>query len=215
VPHAGGLQATAPYGDDLLSRQPICEAAQAAGGQRLFVCKPASHKTLQQWLDGVDLAKRVVAIKRGKKRFTPTYRWIEAVPLRDGNDAMTVSWLETAIADAAGAGAAVTYRNSFVTDLPIKADNVVEIAGAGRARWKIENGSFNVLKTRVTTSSIILAKAKKMPFMDRSKSRALPGQRPRNVELGVLFNSPLVPPCAPGLTSLTLKSQKRELHGHR
>jgi hypothetical protein len=99
----------------------------------------------QEWLDGVDLAKRVVAIKRGKKRFTYTYRWIEAVPLRDGDDAMTVNWLEIAIADAAGE---VTYRNSFVTDLPVNADNVVEIAAAGRARWKIENGSFNVLKTK-------------------------------------------------------------------
>jgi hypothetical protein len=123
-------------GDDLLSRQPICEAAQAAGGHFLFVCKPASHKTLQEWLDGVDLAKRVVAIKRGKKRFTYTYRWIEAVPLRDGDDAMMVNWPEIAIADAAGE---VTYRNSFVTDLPVNADNVVEIAAAGRARWKIES----------------------------------------------------------------------------
>lgn len=132
-------------GDDLFSRQPICEAVQAAGGHFLFVCKPASHKTLQEWLDGVDLPKRVVPIKRGKKRFTYTYRWIEAVPLRDGDDAMTVNWLEIAIADAAGE---VTYRNSFVTDLPVNADNVVEIAAAGRARWKIENGSFNVLKTK-------------------------------------------------------------------
>jgi hypothetical protein len=132
-------------GDDLFSRQPICEAVRAAGGHFLFVCKPASHRTLQEWLDGVDLPKRVVPIKRGKKRFTHTYRWIEAVPLRDGNDAMTVNWLEIAIADAAGE---VTYRNSFVTDLPVNADNVVEIAAAGRARWKIENGSFNVLKTK-------------------------------------------------------------------
>jgi hypothetical protein len=58
---------------------------------------------------------------------------------------MMVNWLEIAIADAAGE---VTYRNSFVTDLPLNADNVVEIAAAGRARWKIENGSFNVLKTK-------------------------------------------------------------------
>jgi hypothetical protein len=65
------------------------------------------------------------------------------VPLRDDNDAMTVNWLEIAIADAAGE---VTY--CFVIDPPVNADNVVEIAAAGRARWKIENGSFNVLKTK-------------------------------------------------------------------
>jgi len=39
-----------------------------------------------------------------------------------------------------------TYRNSFVTDLPVGPDTVVELAACGRARWKIENETFNVLK---------------------------------------------------------------------
>ena len=33
-----------------------------------------------------------------------------------------------------------------MTSLPVTADNVVEIAACARARWKIENESFNVLK---------------------------------------------------------------------
>ena len=33
-------------GDDLYSRQPLCEAVLAAGFNFLFVCKPASHATL-------------------------------------------------------------------------------------------------------------------------------------------------------------------------
>jgi hypothetical protein len=33
-----------------------------------------------------------------------------------------------------------------VTSLPLTADNVVEVAACARARWKIENESFNVLK---------------------------------------------------------------------
>jgi hypothetical protein len=118
---------------------------RAAGGHFLFVCKPTSHKTLQEWLEGVDLPKRVIPVKHGKKCATHTYRWIEAVPLRDGDDAITVNWLEIEIADATGK---ITYRNSFVTDLPVEADTVVELAAAGRARWKIENETFNVLKTK-------------------------------------------------------------------
>ena len=132
-------------GDDLYSRQPICEDVLASGGHFLFVCKPASHKTLYEWLDSVEVTQRVVALKRGKARVTHTYRWMEGVPLRDGDDAMTVNWLEIAIADAKGNG---TYRNSFITDLPVNADNVVDLAAAGRARWKIENETFNVLKTK-------------------------------------------------------------------
>ena len=46
------------------------------------------------------------------------------------------------------AGGEVTYRNSFVTDLPVDRDNVVELAACGRASWKIENETFNVLKTK-------------------------------------------------------------------
>ena len=132
-------------GDDLYSRQPICEDVLASGGHFLFVCKPASHKTLYEWLDGVEVPQRVVALKRGKARVTHTYRWMEGIPLRDGDDAMTVNWLEIAIANAKGN---VTYRNSFITDLPVNADNVVDLAAAGRARWKIENETFNVLKTK-------------------------------------------------------------------
>jgi len=36
-------------GDDLFSRQPVCEAVLAAGGHFLFVCKPDSHRTIQEY----------------------------------------------------------------------------------------------------------------------------------------------------------------------
>jgi hypothetical protein len=35
---------------------------------------------------------------------------------------------------------------AWVTSLPVSQDNVAEIVACGRARWKIENESFNVLK---------------------------------------------------------------------
>jgi hypothetical protein len=40
------------------------------------------------------------------------------------------------IVNAAGT---VTYRNSFITDLPVGPDTVVDLAACGRARWKIES----------------------------------------------------------------------------
>jgi len=39
-----------------------------------------------------------------------------------------------------------TYNGAFVTSLPVTTDNVVEVTACARARWKIENESFNVLK---------------------------------------------------------------------
>lgn len=132
-------------GDDLYSCQPICEAVGAAKGHFLFVCKPASHPTLTEYLTGVELGEHVEIDKRGKQRFRRIYRWLCELPLRDGEDAMRVNWLSIEISNSAGE---VTYRNSFVTDLPVDRSNVVELAACGRARWKVENETFNTLKTK-------------------------------------------------------------------
>lgn len=40
-----------------------------------------------------------------------------------------------------------TYYNSFLTDLPVTADRVAELAACGRARRKIENETCAVLKS--------------------------------------------------------------------
>jgi hypothetical protein len=132
-------------GDDLYSRQPTCQAVRAAGGHFLFVCKPSSHPTIEEYLTGVELPELTKQVKHGRQRFTHTYRWLCDVPLRDGADAMAVNWLMIEIRNPAGE---MTYRNSFVTDLPADRDTVVELAACGRARWKIENESFNTLKTK-------------------------------------------------------------------
>ncbi|HEV2321212.1 MAG TPA: ISNCY family transposase [Gammaproteobacteria bacterium] len=131
-------------GDDLFSNQPICEAVRAVDGHFLFVCKPASHPLIQEYLTGVAVPTRTERVKRGRAWFTYRYRWMTGVPLRDGKDAMAVNWLEIEIRNPAGT---VTYRNSFVTDLPVDEAIVAEMAACGRARWKIENETFNVLKT--------------------------------------------------------------------
>ena len=130
-------------GDDLFSRQPLCEAVREVGGSFIFVCKPSSHKLIEEYLSGVKLPAIEETVKRGKQRFTYRYRWLQDVPLRDGKDAMRVNWFSIEILNASGA---TTYRNSFVTDLEVGPDTVVELAACGRARWKIENETFNVLK---------------------------------------------------------------------
>jgi hypothetical protein len=145
--HGAGYARLDPIylGDDLFSRQPLCEAVREVGGHFLFVCKPSSHPLIQEYITGVDLHTHQETLKSGKQRSTFRYRWINDVPLRNGKDALLVNWFEIEILNAAGE---VTYRNSFVTDLPVGPENVAELAACGRARWKIENETFNVLKTK-------------------------------------------------------------------
>jgi hypothetical protein len=132
-------------GDDLFAHQPLCQAVLAADGHFIFVCKPASHPLIAEYTAGIELATHQHRVKRGKSPAVFRYRWINDVPLRDGKDALRVNWFEIEIV---GPNGAVTYRNSFITDLPVNASNVAELAACGRARWKIENETFNVLKTQ-------------------------------------------------------------------
>jgi hypothetical protein len=132
-------------GDDLFACQPIAAAIQQAGGNFILTCKPASHQTISEYLAGAELQEhRQTTTTRGK-RATTIYRWLSDVPLRATDDALKVNWLSIEIRNAAGKR---TYYNSFVTDLPVVAANVAELAACGRARWKIENETFNVLKAK-------------------------------------------------------------------
>ena len=145
------VHSTRCFGDDLFSRQPICEAALAAGRHFLFVCKPASHPTIEEYRMGVRLDELKQRIKRGRDWFTYRYQWMSAVPLRDDIDALNVNRLMIEIVSVAGK---VTYRNSFVISSFGNAGVLIATrwsrlpAASGRARWKIENESFNTLKNQ-------------------------------------------------------------------
>jgi hypothetical protein len=131
-------------GDDLFACQPIAAAVHQAGGNFIFTCKPASHPTITEYLNGVELEEyRQTVVTRGK-RTTKICRWLSAVPLRATDDALAVNWFSIEILNHKGQRA---YYNSFVTDLPVTAGTVAELAACGRARWKIANETFNVLKT--------------------------------------------------------------------
>jgi len=43
-------------GDDLYSRQPLCQSILDEGLNFIFVCKPDSHKTLYEWVDSLQIS---------------------------------------------------------------------------------------------------------------------------------------------------------------
>ncbi|GGA86182.1 hypothetical protein GCM10011491_12230 [Brucella endophytica] len=132
-------------GDDLFACQPVCQAALASGGDFLFTAKPASHKALYDFMQGADIEAFSHTRKEGAKRLTWHYRWFSNVPLREEKPALDVNWLALTICDAKGK---TLYNGTFVTSLPLTRQNIADIAACAcaRARWKIENEGFNVLK---------------------------------------------------------------------
>jgi hypothetical protein len=136
-------------GDDLYCKQPLCEAFIREGLNFILVCKPDSHTTLYEWVAGLaatgDVHTLEVKRRQGKYRYTDTYRFVNQVPLRDGEGALDVNWCELTTTRDDGK---VVYKNAFATNHRITEANVAEIVRDGRARWKVENENNNTLKTK-------------------------------------------------------------------
>lgn len=136
-------------GDDLYCRQTICSLILYYDLDFILVCKPDSHKTLYEWVNELDGLKAVETLVEnewtGKTNLIKTYRFVNQVPLRDGEDSHMVNWCELTIKRLDGT---IVYKNTFVTNFKIVKDNVKQIVADGRARWKIENENNNILKNR-------------------------------------------------------------------
>ena len=143
--HADRLRPLRPVylGDDLFACQPIVTMLAEAGDDFIFTCKETSHKALYDFIDGAEPERHAETSRKGKAVETRRYRWITGLPLRDGKDAALVNWIGFEISDGSGR---VKYSIAFVTSLPVTKANVVDIVACGRARWKIENETFNVMK---------------------------------------------------------------------
>lgn len=143
--HAGRMASLQPVylGDDLFACQPIATAVLESGGDFLFTAKTDSHKALYDFMDGAEVEQVTVRYKEGRKPVTAHYRWFIGAPLRDGKDGLTVNWIGATFSDAKGK---TIYNGAFVTSLVPTRETIAEIVACARARWKIENESFNVLK---------------------------------------------------------------------
>lgn len=137
-------------GDDLYAHQPFCRQVLLHNFHFLFTCKPSSHSHLYGWVEALEPGRALRILKlrlKGKSNRWEhyQYRWANNVPLTDSEEALKVNWCELTVTDGDGT---VLYRNAFITDWEITADNVSGLVAAARARWKIENENNNVLKTK-------------------------------------------------------------------
>lgn len=132
-------------GDDLYCHQPLCQQLLDQHLNFILVCRPESHTTLYEHLQGMDLPTLPTKRWTGKVEETYTYRYLNGVPLKDGNDALLVNWCELTVTRPDDK---VTYTNSFATNHPLSDENVADIVLAGRTRWKVENENNNTLKTK-------------------------------------------------------------------
>jgi hypothetical protein len=132
-------------GDALYGHQPLCQPLVDHPLNFILVCRPDSHPTLYEHLEGIDRPTLIVKRWTGTVEETWTYRYLNGVPLRDGENALWVNWCELTVSRPDGR---VTYHNAFVTRYTLTNDTVAEMVHAGQTRWKVENENNNTLKTK-------------------------------------------------------------------
>ncbi len=137
-------------GDDLYSRQPICDLALEQGYNFIFVAKPSSHKSLYEWIDFYEKNGEMLRgeIKKHEKSKTIfyEYRYVNNVPLRETEPSLMVNWYEVEIFDTTKNK--VIYKNNFITNHELNQQNILTMIVSGKTRWKVENESNNILKNQ-------------------------------------------------------------------
>ena len=113
--------------------------------------KPGDHKALFAWVEQLDAhppadpARRVVRFETVDGDGTAhRFRWLNGAPLNDTHFDLEVNFLDYRERRRNGK----EKRFSWVTDLRIDQCNAMKLMRAGRARWRIENETFNTLKNQ-------------------------------------------------------------------
>lgn len=132
-------------GDDLYSKQPFIEELEKAGMSYVLVAKPSDHKVLYEWfceLRGMNETK--ILELTDHKKVVHHYEWANKLPLNGDQKARDVNYFEYTQTK----GSKTLFHSSWVTDIGIHENNIVMLVKIGRARWKVENESFNTLKNQ-------------------------------------------------------------------
>jgi len=132
--------------DGLYSNQPFIDELKTANMSFILVAKPTDHKVLFEWVNELIQLGAGGSLQFGdEKGRRHRYQWVNQVPLNGTKDADLVNFFQYQLVAATGK---VTYKNSWVTDIEVDENNVVNLVKGGRARWKIENETFNTLKNQ-------------------------------------------------------------------
>jgi hypothetical protein len=126
--------------DALSAKGPYLRRIQETGAHFVVNVNPTGNPSLFEWLKGIQLEKKIVKTKKE----TIEIQFYNSLPLNDSNHDFAVNFIDCLIRDKKGK----TTHFSWVTDILLTQDNVYQLSKAGRARWHIENETFNTLKNQ-------------------------------------------------------------------
>jgi hypothetical protein len=129
--------------DALSSNAPHIRELQRHHLHYILGVKPGDHAFLFQRVAEARLAGLTTEYQLERAGVTHRFSFINQIPLNESNQDILVNFLEywEMTADQ-------TQHFSWVTDFLITRENVFRIMQGGRARWKVENETFNTLKNQ-------------------------------------------------------------------
>lgn len=107
----------------------------------VIVAKPSGNKSLFDFISGLKLEKYEFT-KEGIKY---AFEFVNGVPLNDTYPDLLVNFFKY---DETNLETGEKKQCSWITNIKIKPNNVFKLMKAGRAKWKIENETFNTLKNQ-------------------------------------------------------------------
>jgi hypothetical protein len=131
--------------DSLSSNAPHIETLHAHGLHYILGVKDGDHAYLFEQVQTADQAGRVTSYERHDRaaRVVHRFRFVNDVPLNTSHRDVRVNFIEYW-----EVGEHKVQHFSWVTDLRVSQRNVYHLMRGGRARWKIENETFNTLKNQ-------------------------------------------------------------------
>src|SRR5712692_5894650 len=131
--------------DSLSSNAPHIATLHAHGLHYILGVKDGDHAYLFEQVQAADQAGRVTYYERHDRaaRVVHRFRFVNDVPLNTSNRDVRVNFIEYW-----EVGEHKVQHFSWVTDLRVSPRNVYHLMRGGRARWKIENETFNTLKNQ-------------------------------------------------------------------
>jgi hypothetical protein len=131
--------------DSLSSNAPHIETLQHYALHYILGVKEGDHTFLFQQVQVAEHAGRVTSYERHDRAagLVHRFRFVNDLPLNASHADLRVNFIEYwEVGDDKG------QHFSWVTDLRVHKRNVYALMRGGRARWKIENETFNTLKNQ-------------------------------------------------------------------
>lgn len=128
--------------DALYANVPHLRLLESNGYSYIINVKPDSHKKLFARFEGRKIRNQTHLLTFTEQGITHRFEWSNNLPLNGSDPTLRVNFLHYQQTDKKGKKTTFTW----VTDIKLSANRVRAVMKAGRARWKIENETFNTLK---------------------------------------------------------------------